>query len=389
MKANARLLASAAIGALILAQSLPALAQSNTQAQPSASPPMAPAPSAAATPMSNDQTVVLSQFVVTGDRASLASAQEFKENSQEMMDSIVADDIGKLPDVNVAYALERITGVQVAHIFAGVGGNGAVTINGLTQVENTVDGREVFTAGGTSGGGVGNGQRTFDYADIASALVAGIDVYKSAAADQLDGGLGGTIDVRLHKPFDFDGLATAVTIGTTYSSLDNEDKPNYNVLVSDTAKTSIGKIGILVDATYTVQPWREDNIGVGNPTPVTVGSTTALMPTGYTTDTAEGVFQTTGVNAVLQWEPVKGLQVYAGYNFEDGGTSRTSTSSPHRSRLRRSFPVPRCCRRHQPGLRERLLRQHDRQRLRHHSRPDGPFPPVLRGRQLDLGGPDG
>lgn len=287
----------------------------------------APAPAAAASTSSapaqqavnNNEIIQLPQYTVVGQQAALASAQEIKMSSQSIVDSIVADDIDKLPDVNVSYALERITGVQVGHLFAGVGGNQGVTIDGLTQIENTIDGREVFTPGGAAGGGVQNGTRTFDYSDIPSALVAGIDVYKSSAANQIDGGLGGIIDVRLHKPFDFDGPEVSVTLGTTYSSLDNEDKPNYNVLVSDEAKTSIGKIGALVDFTYQVQPWREDNIGMGNPTAATTavtGNSGALIASGYTTDTAEGVFQTTGMNAVLQWQPGPNLNLYAGYNYE-------------------------------------------------------------------------
>ena len=287
----------------------------------------APAPSTTTTTTTTTTAAVptspvvqLAPMTVVGEQASLASAQEIKMGSQVMVDSIVADDIDKLPDINVAYALERITGVQVAHVFAGVGGNGAVTIDGLTQVENTVDGREVFTAGGGSGGGVANGQRTFSYSDIASALVSGIDVYKSAAANQIDGGLGGVIDVRLHKPFDFDGSTTAVTIGSTYGNLDNETRPNYNILVSDSQNTSMGKVGVLVDFTYNVQPWREDNIGIGNPTAATTAATgdpSALIASGYITDTAEGVFQTTGVNAVFQWAPNANLNLYAGTNFEE------------------------------------------------------------------------
>jgi TonB-dependent receptor len=278
----------------------------------------APAGPAGATSTGSAEVVELAPFVVNGFRASLASAEDIKQSNLQVVDSIVASDIDKLPDMNVSYALSRIPGIQVAHTFASLGGNGAVTIQGLTQVENAIDDREVFTPGGTSGGGVGAGQRTFDYSQIPSALVAGIDVYKTSAADQLDGGLGGLIDVRLHKPFDFSGLTAAVTIGTTDSGLYNETRPNYNVLVSDVVKTSIGKIGFLVDASYQVQPWREDNIGVGNPTPATsvaTGTPTALIASGYTTDTAQGVFQTTGVNAVFQWEPFKGLQLYAGYNY--------------------------------------------------------------------------
>src|SRR6188768_3624612 len=50
-------------------------------------------------------------IVVTGIRSSLRSAQSLKENAIAVTDSIVAEDIGKLPDNTVADALQRVTGV--------------------------------------------------------------------------------------------------------------------------------------------------------------------------------------------------------------------------------------------------------------------------------------
>jgi len=265
------------------------------------------------------EVVKMDAFHVTGFRASLASAQEIKQANIQVVDSIVASDIDKLPDVTVAYALSRIPGIQVAHTFAGLGGNGAVTIHGLTQVENTIDGREVFTPGGVSGGGVGAGQRTFNYSQIPSALLAGIDVYKSSAANQIDGGLGGLIDVRMHKPFDFgDGLSASTTVGTTYSSLHNQTRPNYNILVNKVGNTAYGKIGVLMVGSYQMQPWREDNISVGNPTAastVTTGVSSALIASSYGCNSSWGVFETTGANVMLQWQPLKNLQLYAGSNY--------------------------------------------------------------------------
>ncbi|HVU33988.1 MAG TPA: TonB-dependent receptor [Opitutaceae bacterium] len=286
---------------LVLAGVAPALAQTT--------------PSTTAT---DSDTVQLSEYVVSGLRASLASAQEIKQSNQQVVDSIVASDINKLPDIDVSYALSRIPGIQVAHTFAGLGGNGAVTIHGLTQVENTLDGREIFTPGGASGGGIANGQRTFDYSQIPSALIAGIDVYKTAAANQLEGGLGGLIDVRLRKPFDFgDGIHAGAGVGTTYSSLQNQTRPNYNLFFSDTAKTGIGKVGVLFAGSYNVTPWREDNIGVGNPTAsttVTPGTPTALFGNGYNLSSSWGVFRTIGYNAEIQWQPIEHLDLYAGVN---------------------------------------------------------------------------
>jgi iron complex outermembrane receptor protein len=269
---------------------------------------------------STDQTVTLGAYVVSGLRGSLASAEEIKENSQGIVDSIVASDIDKLPDINVSYALARIPDVQLAHTFSGLGGNGAVTIDGLNQIVSTLDGHEVMTPGGIANGtaGVGVGQRTFDYSQIPSALVAGIDVYRTSAANQIDGGLSGVVDVRMRKPFDFpDGFSGGGTFGTTYSVLKNGENQNYNFFINDTAKTDFGKIGVLVSFSDITTPWREDSVGIGNPTPdptVTTGVGTALTTTGYTDSASYGEFETQGFDAVLQWQPNPGLELHVEYN---------------------------------------------------------------------------
>src|SRR3569623_1289882 len=84
-------------------------------------------------------------IVVTGIRASLATAQRIKRNADAVVDSIVAEDIGKLPDNTVSDALQRVTGVQVQHA---AGETQNVLIRGLPDIGSFINGREVIT--GTS-----------------------------------------------------------------------------------------------------------------------------------------------------------------------------------------------------------------------------------------------
>lgn len=278
------------------------------------------APTPAADAAKEEKTVTLDTFVVTGLRGSLASAADIKQSNLQVVDSVVASDIDKLPDINVSYALSRVPGVQLAHTFSGLGGNGAVTIRGLNQITNTLDGRQVITPGGIANGtaGVGVGQRNFDYSQIPSALIAGIDVYKTAAANQIDGGLGGLVDVRMRKPFDFaTGFGGGATVGTAYSTLRGENAQNYNVFANASTNTKFGKIGVLVALSDITTPWREDNIGIGNPVAnatVTTGVPTALSASGYNVNSSFGEFKTEGLNAVLQWQPNEQWELYVGYN---------------------------------------------------------------------------
>ena len=146
--------------------------------------------------------------VVTGIRASLKSAQAIKKNADQMVDSVTAVDIGALPDRSVAEALQRVPGVTVQRTdanrdpvrFAGAPNN--VFIRGLSWVESQLNGREVFSA---------NDGRSLSFGDISSDLLAGVDVYKNPDAKMIEGGVGGTVDLRTRRPFDQDGFLTAVS----------------------------------------------------------------------------------------------------------------------------------------------------------------------------------
>ncbi|MGH1557952.1 TonB-dependent receptor plug domain-containing protein [Caulobacter segnis] len=139
-----------------------------------------------------------------GDRRARkpASAQAIKRSADQIVDSVQAQDIGKLPDANTTEALQRITGVQIQRRY-GEGATDfdhrtqpAVTVRGLTQVQNFLDGRAVYSA---------SGGRAFDLEGVPPELLSGIDVYKNAPANIIEGGVGGAVNLRTRKPFDAAG----------------------------------------------------------------------------------------------------------------------------------------------------------------------------------------
>lgn len=198
-------------------------------------------------PATADAAVNLDTFVVTGVRASLISAQEIKANAPTFVDSIVAEDIGKLPDNTVADALQRIAGVQVAR---GAGEANTPVIRGLPAIESTINGYEVYTGTG----------RGVAFQDIPAEMIAGIDTYKSINADQIEGGVAGLIDVRLRRPLDFkEGLTAAANVRGMYS--DQADKYSYfaSGLVNNRWKTDNGDFGVMLDISYQKRQY-EDQI---------------------------------------------------------------------------------------------------------------------------------
>src|SRR5476649_1901937 len=96
---------------------------------------------APATPPSADTPESLETVVITGIRASVRSAEQEKKNSDQMVDAIVAEDIGKLPDNNVIEALQHVTGVQISRNAAETN---QLLIRGLPDVATTVNGRDIF-----------------------------------------------------------------------------------------------------------------------------------------------------------------------------------------------------------------------------------------------------
>ncbi len=203
-----------------------------------------------ATPQAAPEEEV-ADIVVTGVRASIVGALNVRRESTQIVDSIVSEDVGKLPDNNVVEALQRVTGIQVTDR---AGGEAAtITIRGLTDPLTTLNGRNIFTAAGTS----------FALQDISANLVKQVDVYKTRSADQLETGLAGQIDVQTRRPLDFDGFTISGLARGVYSELADKANPNVALLVSNRWDTGIGDIGLLVNASFTRAEFRNQNLQAG------------------------------------------------------------------------------------------------------------------------------
>jgi TonB-dependent receptor len=193
--------------------------------------------------------------VVTGIRASAQSAVSIKRDAMEVVDSITADDIGKLPDPNVTETMTRIPGVQ-GYRYGGqgaspVGQGSGVTIRGLSNLTaSTVNGRSYFTAG----------SREFNLEGAIPSMIAGIDVYKNPSAEHVEGAIGGLVNLRTRNPSDFKGFTGALNIGTKYDDLDKKGTPDvFGMLANRWNLSGGGRIGVLAAATYSSGIGRSDN----------------------------------------------------------------------------------------------------------------------------------
>ncbi|WP_342249457.1 TonB-dependent receptor [Sphingomonas sp. OTU376] len=240
------------------------------------------------------------QIVVSGIRRSLESAQSVKQDSDQIIDSVVAEDIGKLPDVTASESLARIPGVTVTRD-AGVAQG--VRIRGLPDLATTYNGREVFTAEG----------RFVQLQDFPSNSIARIDVYKSASADLLEAGLAGLVDVKSRKPFDFKGTRVTGYLGGVHWYQSQRLGIEANGLASTRWKTGIGEMGFLIEGSYADTKYIDSSRAVAqdirNRTNIT-GYPQLRYPNFVNTDYASATRWRPNVDAAFQWRPSSTLEIY-------------------------------------------------------------------------------
>ena len=213
-----------------------------------------------------DESVIEEIIVQGGIRGSLKASMDIKRDSMGVVDAISAEDIGKFPDANLAESLQRITGVSISR---SRGEGSQVTVRGFGPEYNlvTLNGRQMPTHNGTS--------RSFDFGDLASEGVAGVQVYKTGRADVPSGGVGSTINISTPKPLEGDpvGSISVKAVNDTSTRAGDEYTPEFSGIYMNTFADDT--IGIAIIASR-----QERNNGVN-----------AASVGGYYTRTGDGADQ--------------------------------------------------------------------------------------------------
>ena len=221
--------------------------------------PSAFAQEAAATPEPAGQATELDTVVVTGYRASLERAIDIKRGEVGMVDAIVAQDIGKFPDLNLAESLQRIPGVVISRD----GGEGRqITVRGLGPdfARVRLNGLEALsTVGSSDGQGGSNRGRGFDFNVFASDLFSQLVVRKTASADVDEGSLGATVDLRTARPFDYDGFTAVTNVQASYNDQAGAATPRFAGLIANS--WGDGKFGALLSVAYSERETRDEGSG--------------------------------------------------------------------------------------------------------------------------------
>ncbi|WP_250463751.1 TonB-dependent receptor [Microbulbifer litoralis] len=165
---------------------------------------------------------LLEEVEVTGIRGSQKKSVDVKRNSEVIVDSIVAEDIGKLPDVTIADSLQRVTGVQIERT---AGEGTSLNVRGMPQVLTTLNGEQFLSPWTITDVGA-------NYSDIPASMIAGVDVYKSQGAALSAGGISGVIDLKTRDPRDLEaGWTAAANAEGSRGSITEDDNYNFNTFV--------------------------------------------------------------------------------------------------------------------------------------------------------------
>lgn len=227
----------AATGLAVAMICAPALAQ---EASGTPEPTAAEKAAAAAAEAQSDEVII-----VKGLRKSLKTAVDRKRKAAQIVDSIDAEDAGKLPDNNVIEAIARVTGVQIERER---GEGSGLKIRGMEDVQTTLNGSPNNT-------GVG---RAASLNDIPAELLKSVQVYKNRTADQVEGGIAGTVNVDLRRPMDLrKGWTLAGSVRSVYADVGSTESPYASALIAKRFDTPIGEMGFLVNVSSQENNYKE------------------------------------------------------------------------------------------------------------------------------------
>jgi iron complex outermembrane recepter protein len=253
--------------ALLSIACLPVAAVAAPDAAPANDPAAAPAQDTpAASSGKPGDAANLDTIQVTGYAGSLIKSVADKRNAEGISDTISAEDVGKMPEANMAESLQRITGVQITRS----NGEGQyVSLRGLDPKFTSVlyNGREMPSA---------SGGRAFDFTILTSGFVSSIETLKTPTADLPEGGVAGTVNVHTIRPLDMGGTHFAATAEGVYdNNAKGGSEPHFSMLYSDTfADNTLGwviggdygvrKLNVQEYQAFGMQPTAGNTGGAGN-----------------------------------------------------------------------------------------------------------------------------
>jgi len=254
-------------------------------------------------------------ILVSGIRGALARSQAIKMSSTSMVESLSAEDIGKLPDSSIAESLARLPGLSGERSGGRISG---ISVRGFKEdfVGTSLNGRELI--------GIGD-NRGVEYDLYPSEIMTGATVYKTTEADLIVQGIGGTVDLQTVRPLQAE---ESITLNTSYElGGRNSDNPEFNnkghrFAFSFVEKFADDTIGVAVSLASSESPNNQRKYGVWGYAENDAGQ---ILPTGIDSHVTSTRLERETISAVIQYQPTDSLNVIfdvLDINYSDNGIRR-------------------------------------------------------------------
>jgi iron complex outermembrane receptor protein len=264
---------------------------------------------------------------VTGIRGAIESAISAKKNSENIVEALSAEDIGKLPDTTVAESVARLPGVTAQRNKV-TGRASSISVRGMSPDFNgaTLNGREQASTGDSRG---------VEFDQFPAELLSQILIYKTPDAGLVGQGLSSTIDLRTVRPLDFGKRAVAVNYREQKTGIDSgagEGKGDRFSL-SYVDQFADRKLGIALGYTKSKDNGaaiQRFNSWGGWVTDVPYNGANVKTPGGFGSDTEQTLANREGMMAVLQLRPSKDTEISLDYFKSKGdfGTYKHGLEGP-------------------------------------------------------------
>lgn len=245
------------VAAITLALPVVALSLLTSSAIAQTTAPTAPATDQKTEAAKKAEAAKAETIVVTGIRASLEKSLDVKRDASANIEVITAEDVGKMPDKNLADSLQRLAGVAVRTDYDEAE---KVSIRGTNPDMSLI----LFNGHTVSGGDwfladQGSSSRSTSLSLMPSSVLNQAQVYKTSQANLADGGLAGTINVTTRKPLDEKkGFGGLISLGGVYSQL--ADKTSHNLNASLNWKNDNNTLGVIGQAFAEKRFMRRDSV---------------------------------------------------------------------------------------------------------------------------------
>ncbi|MDI1253706.1 TonB-dependent receptor [Thermomonas sp.] len=235
----------------------------------------------------------LDKVVVTGIRGGIERAIDTKKNATSIVEAVSAEDIGKLPDISIAESIARLPGLAAQRV---AGRAQVISVRGLSPdfATTLLNGRELVSTGDN---------RSVEFDQYPSELMAGVTVYKTPDAALIGQGLSGTLDMRTVRPLDYDKPVVALSGRLSRNSLGsaaNADANGNRFNLSYIGQSADRKVGYSIGYSHSDTPIQENQVGLYEPW--------QQIGNGWRPGVAAGTFYSDGIKALRR----------TGYTKRDG-----------------------------------------------------------------------